>query len=257
MVIWKAHYKDKFHDEDIEIINTQEERVTSPLSFTVDGITFSGGSIGDFELQDTRQYDLAEGKFCLLKRGGNHKDLHVITPYYYDLQRYTMEIYIPIAVVRKKDGCKVEGMIDIAFQLVEQRRRAAVYCDDIRVYQDDEAVLRFSLTVEGRVYESSVKSLYFERALKDISKQIQADYYIQSCFTCQYADYSPYGSDNYGTMLCYRRYKEDYLKVNDKDSFFEYLEIKDCDVRQEDFLCQEYAIRNQCRGYRGFVEECQ
>lgn len=52
MVIWKAHYKDKFHDEDIKIINMQEERVTSPLSFTVDGITFSGDSIGDFKLQD-------------------------------------------------------------------------------------------------------------------------------------------------------------------------------------------------------------
>lgn len=260
MVIWKAHYKDKLHDEDIEIINTQEEWITNPLSFTLDGITFSGSSIGDFELQDESQYDLAEGKFCLLKRGGNHKDLNVITPYCYDLQRYAMEVYIPISVVRRRDACKVEGMLRVAFRLVEhdmQKRQTIVCCDNVRVYRDEEVVKKFSLYVEDRIYESSIRSLCFENSLLDISKQIQEDYYIKSCFTCQYADYSPYGSDDYGTMLCYRRYKEEYLKVKDKDDFFEYLEMKDCDVRQEDYLCEEYEVRNKCEGYRGFVDGCQ
>ncbi|MDE6761681.1 MAG: hypothetical protein K2J90_13560 [Lachnospiraceae bacterium] len=58
-------------------------------------------------------------------------------------------------------------------------------------------------------------------------------------------------------MLCYRRYKEEYLKVNDKDDFFEYIEMKDFDTRQEDYLCEEYEVRNKCEGYRGFVDGCR
>ena len=73
--------------------------------------------------------------------------------------------------------------------------------------------------------------------------------------TCQYSDYSPYGNDDYGTMLCYKKHKSEYLKVNDKYSYFEYLEGVECEVRQETYLCDEYEKRNQCEGYQGFVEQ--
>ncbi|MDE5778254.1 MAG: hypothetical protein K2I10_07130 [Lachnospiraceae bacterium] len=110
MRIWMVHYRDKLHDEDIEIINTQDGYSTNPLSFTLDGITFSGTSIGDFELNDERQYDVAKEKFCLLKWSGNNKDSNIITPYTYDLQRYSMNVCIPIIVVRKRDGHEMQGM---------------------------------------------------------------------------------------------------------------------------------------------------
>lgn len=35
----------------------------------------------------------------------------------------------------------------------------------------------------------------------------KSDYYIKCCFTCQYSDYSPYGSDDYGLMLRFCRHK--------------------------------------------------
>ena len=37
---------------------------------------------------------------------------------------------------------------------------------------------------------------------------------------------SPYGSDDYGLMLCFCRHKNDCLKVNGKDDFFSFLEGK-------------------------------
>ncbi len=80
------------------------------------------------------------------------------------------------------------------------------------------------------------------------------EYRIISCFTCQYADYSPYGNDDFGTMLCFRRHKSDCLKVNGKGDYFEFLEGKDCDARQETYLCREYEFRNKSGGYRGFVK---
>lgn len=260
MRIWKAHYKDKLHDEDIEIVNNQNGYIKNSLSFTLDGITFSGTDIGNFELNDEKQYDEAKEKFCLLKWGGDYKDLNMLVPYTYDLQRYSMDVYIPIKIVRKNDGCEVEGMLHIDFRYVEhdiQKGQSIILCDNNRVYGDDEIVSIFSLCIENKVYESLIKSLCFESVLLDISKQIQEYYYIKSCFSCQYSDYSPYGSGDYGTMLCYRRHKEEYLKVNNKNDFFEYLEMKDFDTRQEDYLCEEYEVRNKCKGYRGFVDGCR
>ena len=39
---WKAHYKDALHDTDIEILNTEGDYSSDPLSFVLDGITFKG-----------------------------------------------------------------------------------------------------------------------------------------------------------------------------------------------------------------------
>ncbi len=73
------------------------------------------------------------------------------------------------------------------------------------------------------------------------------------CLTCQYSDYSPYGNDGFGYMLCYKNHKNEYLKVNDKDSFFEYVEDLDFEFEYETNLCKEFAPRILCEGYRGYV----
>lgn len=65
---------------------------------------------------------------------------------------------------------------------------------------------------------------------------------------------SPYGSDDYGLMLCFCRHKNDCLKVNSKDDFFSFLEGKDYDGRQETYLCEHYCLRDKASGYRGFVD---
>ena len=257
MQFWKAHYKDALHDVDIQIKNTENDYKTNPLSFTLDDITFQGTSVGDFQLADETLYDNSKERFYILKAGGRDEKLKVTFPYWYDLQRYALDIEIPINVVRKKDNQELTGKLYIAFEYVEhdmEKGQCIFVCDNKRVYRDDEIVTDFSLNVDCKIFRSEKKTLYFENALNDICKQMKNDYYLKCCFTCQYSDYSPYGSDDYGTMLCYCRHKEDYLKVNSKDDFFEYLEVKDFDMRQETYLCDEYDLRNKCSGYRGFVE---
>ncbi|MBQ8135664.1 MAG: hypothetical protein IJ192_14900 [Clostridia bacterium] len=256
MQIWKAHYKDQYHDTFVDIVNTEEEYQNDPLSFTLDGIAFRGTSCGDFQLADVTQYDEAKEKFHILKAGGyivgNRK-----SPYWYDLQRYALDIDIPVKVFRKRDNSEIQGTIHISFEYTvpdTEKSRTIIYCDDVRVYRDDVNVYDFTLYVDGVNYSSTRKTLYFESALHDICKQMSRDYYIKCCFTCQYSDYSPYGCDDYGTMLCYRKYKGDCLKVNNKDDFFKYLEDKDFEMRQETYLCKEYELRNKCPGYRGFVD---
>ena len=100
--------------------------------------------------------------------------------------------------------------------------------------------------------EAMALGMTFEEALLNISKLISPEYYMKCCFTCQYSDYSPYGNDSFGTMLCYKKQKEDYLKVHNKREYFQYL-TNDYEVCQETDLCMEYDIRMKCEGYRGFV----
>ena len=128
-----------------------------------------------------------------------------------------------------------------------------MYCEDVQVCHDVVNVYDFTLYVDGARYSSQKQTLDFETALHDICKQMSQAYYIKCCFTCQYSDYSPYGNDSFGCMLCYCNLKDDYLKVNNKDDFFEYLANKDFDMRQEAYFCAEYECRNKCAGYRGFL----
>ncbi|MDE6832867.1 MAG: hypothetical protein K2J39_01260, partial [Ruminococcus sp.] len=91
-------------------------------------------------------------------------------------------------------------------------------------------------------------------ALSDICRKIKSDYYIKSCFTCQYSEYSPYGNCEFGTMMCYRECKKNCLKINSKADYFKYLGDEEFTHRQETFLCSEYDLRDKYEGYRGFVD---
>ena len=112
MQIWKAHYKDSLHDTMIDIFNTEEDSRTERLSFILDGVKFQGGSLDYFDLADDTQYDEAKDKFCILKAGG-YSVGNTKIPYWYELQRYTLDIEIPVKVVRKRDNCEIQGMIHI------------------------------------------------------------------------------------------------------------------------------------------------
>ena len=66
MQIWKAHFKDQYHDTVIDIVNSEEEYKNNPLSFTLDGVKFEGTGIGDFQLADDTKYNEAKEKFNIL-----------------------------------------------------------------------------------------------------------------------------------------------------------------------------------------------
>lgn len=157
----------------------------------------------------------------------------------YGLQGYGLEVWIPVGVLRREPSSLAEGTLYLAFE---------------KPAGGGTAVGEFSLFVDGLCCQSARKTLCFELALADISRQLRKAYVLQCCFTCQYADYSPYGSADYGGMLCFRRHKDDCLKVDSKDSFFALLDGKDFDFRQETSVCGQYRLRNLAGGYRGFLD---
>lgn len=251
MTIWKAHYTDEQHDTDIQIINNEQER--NSLSFAIDGISFTGSNLSDFELADPGLYDEAKEKFSLLKWSGYSKSRQGYT---YDLHQYSLEIDIPVTVVRIFDSEAIAGILRIGYQYVKhdmRKNQCIILCDSIRVYRDDLEVYQFALLADGRTYESGQKSSYFDLALPELCRRIQQEYKLKCCYTCQWSDYSPYGNDDFGSMLCYRDHRAEYLRVNDKDGWFAYLESLPFLLKQETSSCKDYEDRVHCRGYRGFV----
>lgn len=257
MKIWKAHYVDANHDLDIDILNTEEDYSSNPLSFCINGIPFSGTSLGDFQLADSDLYETARKEFSLLKWGGNLTKYKIQSDYQYDLQRYSLDVKIPVTIIKKSDEREVSGYLRVCFAYCEhnpEKNQSRIMCDNERVYRDDINDAIFTLCADGEEYCVSSQNLYFEPRLMQLIKLMKDKYVLKCCFTCQYSDYSPYGCDDYGTMLCYRKHKREYLKVNDKSSYFKYVEGLDCEAKQETYLCDEYEPRIQCGGYRGFVE---
>ena len=110
------------------------------------------------------------------------------------------------------------------------------------------------MTVDGHIYKADRPTTYFEQALLQICKKCGREYLLRCCFTCQYSDYSPYGCDDFGSMLCYREHKAVYLTVNDKAGYFDRLEGLDCEIEQETSVCGEFEERTRCEGYRGMVD---
>ena len=249
MQVLKAHYKDEFHDTDIEILNDGSE-----MYFILDGFKFcSSTDISDFEYESEEQSDKIENKFNVIEFHGDmlYKSGKRIPMYFYILQRYALDVEIPVHVVRKSDTAEFTATLYISFYLVENNSHGVI-CNSKKVYYDKTIVRNFSLCVDGKRYDSEENTLDFEIALSDVCRKMKQDYYIKSCFTCQYSEYSPYGQNDFGSMMCYRECKESYLKTN---NYFMYLtDNVNFTHRQETFLCSEYDLRNKCEGYRGFVE---
>lgn len=253
MKVWKAHYTDEHYDLDIDIFNTEGDYSSNPLSFCIDGIKFAGTGINDFELADAEQYETAKNKFNIFK----HESI-IQNKAYFNLQRYSLDIKIPINIIRKSDNSLIEGILRICFKYneydIQKSQIALNYCDNEEVYPDYISVSEITLSVDNKQFSPEQKNLNFEDILIQLNRIMKDDYLLKCCFMCQWSDYSPYGNDDFGTMQCYKNHREAYLKVNTKDDYFKHLGALDFESMQETFLCGNFTPRTQCEGYRGFVE---
>jgi hypothetical protein len=147
-----------------------------------------------------------------------------------------VEIPVPIA----KPDEVVEGLLRAELTLGELAANGGL----------DLELLRLTLLGGGREWVSSGTTGYFEDELLDLQRQLPSDAYLLACFNCQYSDYSPYGNGLFGSMLCFRNIKEEYLRVRSKQEFLSVHGRAERFV-QETYLCKEFARRAAGTGYRG------
>lgn len=97
---------------------------------------------------------------------------------------------------------------------------------------------------------SSGKSGWFEGELLDIQRRLPDGVLMKACINCLYSDYSPYGHGLFGSMMCFRNLKDEYLRVNSKDDFWAVHSRQERMV-QETYLCSDFVRRVPGTGYRG------
>ncbi|MBK8257863.1 MAG: hypothetical protein IPK82_34995 [Polyangiaceae bacterium] len=143
-----------------------------------------------------------------------------------------------ISVVLNNRECA--GVLQVTLTLGDPKPNGAL----------DKEVLVLQLGWEGQSVCSSGKSGWFEDELLEIQGALPQGAFIKSCINCLYSDYSPIGHGLFGTMMCFRNIKEQYLAVRTKDDFFEVQDHHDRMV-QETFLCSDFTRRVPGTGYRG------
>ncbi len=114
----------------------------------------------------------------------------------------------------------------------------------------DRDQLRIILEYDGRQIAGSGKSGWFEDELLGIQAQLPEGVFIKACINCLYSDYSPLGHGLFGSMMCFRNLKAEYLKVRTKREFWS-VHGRQERFTQETYLCPEFERRIPGVGYRG------
>jgi len=210
-----AIYTDKHGTIQTIIINN-----SLTLTIDLDGTSFSGDTFVFFRPAATQPLP---DRFTLGELG--------------QLTNYTLSCRIPISTW--KEGTHVPGFLLFTVDYKEDETRLdwnAPYFD-------------FSFALEDSIIEIG-KLSQFEGVFEILEKKLPANITVKTCYTCLYSDYSVYGNDLFGAMLCFRNIKEQYLKTRGKEKYMDIMDNFDRFV-QETYVCEDFASRIKGTGYRG------
>jgi hypothetical protein len=221
LVRYPAKYRDRLGEETIAIENDGKM-----LRMVVRGVEFAGRHTLDLKPTiDLASPQLAQ--FTLLphrrltaqRRQGNT----VLVPETdHLLGSCVIEYDIPIPVV-------VGG---------EARERLLQVSTDL----PPDLKLCLTLSLDGCEYRNSGESLYWEEGLMEIQAALPEGTYIKACFNCALSRYSPYGTDAFGDLMCYRDNKEALLAARHKGEFMAIMNTF-TEYVQETYLCPEFQRR--------------
>ncbi|HEY4373980.1 MAG TPA: DUF6304 family protein [Burkholderiales bacterium] len=152
----------------------------------------------------------------------------------------TFTAVVPVPLVTP--GREVSANLEIRVELGEAR-------DSPRGGISYEWVFA-SLSYDGRRFDSSGKSGWFEDELLEIQKALPDGIYIKACINCLYSDYGVAGHGSFGDMICFRTCKQEYLAVRSKQDYMA-MEPPGANKVQEIHLCPDFARRIPGTGYRG------
>jgi len=214
---WPLIFKDKIGVEK-SIVHSDGRGIATVLR----GVTFRSTSFDALETDQVSDSSLLDSfSFCL---GG--------------LCSCSFECYIDIPVW--KNGDIICGQLKMVLELGDPKENGAI----------DKENLILTLFYDGETFASSGSSGFFEDELLEIQKKLPEETYMKACINCAYSDYSPFGNGLFGTMMCFRNIKREYLRVKSKDEFLEIQDRYDSTV-QETYCCYEFALRVSGTGYRG------
>jgi hypothetical protein len=119
------------------------------------------------------------------------------------------------------------------------------------------------LLIGDRLFRSSGTSGWFEDELLELQRQLPENTCMKACINCAFSDYSPFGHQTFGDMMCFRKHKDLYRMVRTKSDLLGAMrsltgsasalraESDELPSVQETYLCPEFELRSPGTGYRG------
>jgi hypothetical protein len=216
----QAVYPATYRDEGGEVATTIENNGKS-LRMSLFGVEFDGIHFGSFEpVRWSDQTRLSRFSFA-----------------YGSLCAFTLELSIPVTVLTDTGEDKQTNLI-VQLSIGHPR------------LESDDLTLQLKLVLDDTCIESAGDSGWFEDELADIQRKLPDHWHLKMCFGCAFSDYSPYGHNLFGDLICYRSNKAGYLAVKGKFALFE-LRAPMAEFVQETYLCPEFERRKPGTGYRG------
>ena len=215
MDYYPATYSDAHGSEVTTIANDSET-----LRLLLRGVEFVGRDFDSLEPtcaapEQLRQFTLNQGCLCSC--------------------RIECRISVPV-----HDGGKLlEGSLSVELVLGDAAPNGGL----------DREKLQIVLEYNSQQFDGCGTSGWFEDELLGIQSQMPEEVFIKACINCLYSDYSPYGHGLFGSMMCFRNLKAEYLKVTTKEEFWSVHGRQDRFV-QETYLCPDFERRIPGTGYR-------
>jgi len=231
-VSYVGTYKDAFGIVDIVIHNDFEK-----LSTKIEGVEFEGSEFDALEIINKQLYSVQQLERFTLSRTRIYSTDNFVE----QICNCAFNIKIPQLISSLKSQEEFVVNMNIEYVLGDER---PIHLGGGLVFE--KIYLSFQIFDELFKGEGD----YFESLFEGIQNQFNGRYVLKNCFGCLYSDYSVYGQGALGSMLCFVRQKEAYLKVKDKVDYMKNL-TDDYDIVQEIFLCDKFQARRKGTGYRG------
>ncbi len=228
-------YSDKFGIVHTAIQNNFCEHGTSCLEMEIEGVHFKGSSLDDFELvlkPENSEEQLKRFTFNKFAQIESDKSIWVLC-------NCNLEIHFAQQVTDIENENEIDTILIVDLQLGKPLKSGAI------------SNLKAFLKIEIKDEQFTSEFDYFEPAILQLQKEMMPRYLIKNCFSCHYSDYSPYGNGFYGSLMCFRNNKSDYLSAVNKKDFFNLAGAGYIAV-QETYQCNEYSRREKGTGFRGW-----
>lgn len=221
---YKGFYTDSFGSTPIVLQNDFKT-----LFIEIDGVPFSGSDFSDFSVVEGKEYLLENmDRFSFFPQVFNGVDANLL------LCNCTFKIIIPQIMLDLKNQVSIAVDLDLECELKVK--------DNLYITE----FFTITLTIDGNLYSGSGDMV--ELVLDQLKKQFEGLYSFKNCYGCMYGDYSVFGQDSFGGMLCFVNQKDAYKKVDTKD---EYMQLEPDAFVQEIYCCNAFEPRTAGAGYRG------
>jgi hypothetical protein len=120
-----------------------------------------------------------------------------------------------------------------------------------------EKFRNIQIEVKDEVYSIVDTFTDFENMLLALQKSLPKNYKIETCFFCRFSCYHPVGNDNFGALDCFRSCKNEFVKINEKNTLFDLYEKEKEHIFmvEETHYCEEFqwiksndwAFKNQIK----------